>query len=646
MYKFYFDEYNSVTAKGYEGPAFFMDGEQETAVVFFNDLCKLPFDIKLRNRYKVRIGEKEYSITYRFITHTEKFDKEHAYDGKLGTVYNREYTEFYLWSPTAYSVTVQLQNGRKIPMEYTEKGVYFVRAEGDFEGVGYSYIVEHEKKVEALDPNAISSTVNSKYNYVIDPKKIEKSKAGVGIADRRNAIVYETNVRDFTSDRNIAFEYHGKYKGMTERGIKDNYGNKVGFDYVLDLGVTHIQLMPVYDYGSIDERDCSVGYNWGYDPVQFNVPEGKYSCNPCDPYERLNELVALVNEYHKEGIGVIMDVVYNHVYDHKTFSFGKIVPYYFFRYQGGKVSDASYCGNETASERYMVRRFIADSIEYLTKTFGFDGYRFDLMGIVDCETMNLVQEKASSINPNIYIFGEGWTMPTAIPTEMCATQTNYEKLPNIGFFNDDFRNTCKQVMIGHINSHKGDTVKRLLQGLDYENPINSLQYISCHDDYTIFDQLYYGFEQVNVFEQIKLGYAFVFLGQGNSFLHAGCEAGRTKQGLKNSFKESEVINRLDWDLIQSNQSLVSYVKELIRVRRLPEFYLCESRDEVQTKTSVSENDGCVSYYINDWVIYINLKGEPITISINGTLISQDGQQKDSNEETEITIEYYGVVKTK
>ena len=646
MSKFYFDEYNSVQAEDFEGQAVFVDGNTETLVMFFNGSCKLPFDISLRKHYKIRTKNTEHEIEYRFIVHTEKFENENTYNGDLGVVYTKEYTDFYLWAPTAFTVKLNLidtsNNNIQYNMDYKDKGVYHIRVKGDVERFGYYYLVEHQETQRTLDPYGISSAINSQYNFVIDKSKITKSMQGKSIVSKRDAIVYEVNVRDFSSDKDINFKNSSKYCAMTQKGLRDKQSNKVGLDYILDLGITHIQLMPIYDYGSIDERESSVDYNWGYDPVQFNVPEGKYSINPNDPYSRINELVELVNVYHQEGIGVIMDVVYNHVYNEKTFSFAQTVPYYFFRYKGNELSNASFCGNETASERTMVRRFIVNSIEYLTKTFGFDGYRFDLMGILDYETINKVYEKVFEINPNIYIYGEGWTMPTAIYKEECATQQNFNKMSEIGFFNDDFRNTCKQVMIGQLNSHKLDIIKPLLLGIDYNKPENSLQYISCHDDYTIFDQIYYDYQKTeNVLEIIKRAYVYTFLSQGNPFLHSGCEAMRTKLGIKNSYNYSEEINKLDWSLMNKNIELVNFVKELIRVRKLEEFYLCKNSGEIMDKISVSLEDNYILYKLEKLTIYINLTQEKISVNVGAKVISKDGIACEDIKNT-IDIEHYVV----
>ncbi len=641
MIKFYFDDYNEIKAENFEGKATLIEGDNAIKVLFFNDTCRLPFDISLRKKYKIAVENKEYPVACRFIVHTKRFEEEHSYDGPLGYQYSKEETHFYLWAPTAYGVTLVL-NSEAVEMEYTDRGVYHAKVAGDCEGYRYCYKVTHESEIISIDPYAVSSGVNSKFNYVIDTSNLIPPIAGDDISSCRDAVIYETSVRDFTSDLNIPFENRGKFKGLCERGVTDEFGNEVGFDYVKNLGITHLQLMPVYDFGSIDESKATNDYNWGYDPVQYNLPEGSYSTNPDDPYCRINELTEVVNSYHKENIGVVMDVVYNHVYDDKTFSFSKIVPYYFFRYNKNTLSDASYCGNEVASERYMVRRFIVDSLCYLTEKFGFDGYRFDLMGIIDIKTMNIIEEKLRAINPNIYLFGEGWSMPTAIDQRRCATQRNNKQLGEVGFFNDDFRNTVKQLIIGHINSNKEDVIIRLLLGLDYNNPQRSLQYISCHDDYTIFDQLHYDFVEQDIENKVKQGYIFVFLGQGNPFLHSGCEFLRTKLGIKNSFKSSAEINRIDWSLISKNKELVQFVKELIRLRNSADFPLFKTEEEILANSHITIDNDIISYKSGGLLIYINLNCYEVSINCNLNLISKDGYEENSYGDTQ--IRHYAVYK--
>ncbi len=642
MSKFYFDDYSSVSSDDFEGKAILIDENQEHGLLFFHNGCKLPFEIDLRKKYYVSVKGEKHLVEHRFIVHTEKFVKEYKYDGKLGSFYYGDYSEFYVWAPTAYSLNVCLQDGSTYPMEYQDKGVYYGKVEKDIEGIGYLLEVEHTTKEKTIDPYAQSSTINSQFNYVVNPEKILKALPFLE-SKKRDAIVYEVNVRDFTGDPKYGFTYPGKFKSFTEKNVRDLKGNKIGYDYVKDLGVTHVQLLPIYDYGSIDESEHSREYNWGYDPVQYNVIEGKYSMNPTDPYERINEVVELVNTCKQDEIGVIMDVVYNHVYDKSQFSFEKLVPHYFFRYHYGKISDASFCGNEVASERYMVRRFMIDSLKYLTTTFGFAGYRFDLMGIHDIETMNEIEAELRAINPSIILYGEGWSLPTAIDRELCATQANATKVKNVGFFNDDFRNKCKQLITGTITTHLEEEVQRLLLAQDYENPMLSVQYVSCHDDYTLYDQLYYGLEEDNIIEKMKLAYTFVLLGQGFSFLHAGCEGGRTKYGIANSFSSSEAINFMKYDEMYENQELIQFTKELIRVRKENASFFVESESELLERVKVEVKDDLVKYSVDNMIYYINLSKEAKAIEVRGRLQSLDGYQKDENINN-LTITTYAVVK--
>ncbi len=627
MHKFYIDNYNQISSDTYDGKATLCDGINKTGLLFFHGGCTLPFDVELKKHYFVEANGSTYPVEYRFIVHSERFEKEYAYDGKLGSFYYGEYSEFYVWAPTAYSMSVVLIDDTTYPMEYQDSGVYYCRIDKDLEGIGYLYEVEHLSRQRTLDPYAKSSYINSQYNFVVNPSKIHSINNSTPLVCKKDAIVYETHVRDLTSDPKVPFSNPGKFVGFTEKGVTDSQGNKVGYDYILDLGVNHIQLLPIYDFGSIDESDSSHAYNWGYDPVQYNVIEGKYSCNPKDPYCRINEVIDLVNQCRKDGIGVIMDVVYNHVYNKKAFSYEKLVPHYFFRYQGNDVSDASFCGNETASERYMVRRFMKDSIIYLTKTFGFHGYRFDLMGIHDIETMNQIHDELMKIDPTIIVYGEGWTMPTAIQHNTCAIQKNHQQTPNIGYFNDDFRNVLKQVIIGYTNTNTKEVVERLLKASDYVTPMQSVNYISCHDDYTLFDQLHHDFEEKNVINKMKLAYTFIILGQGFTFMHAGCEGARTKYGIKNSFNSSMEINLLRYDELYHHHELIEFVKELIRIKNTYSKYFYATHHDIEKNITITVKDNIVEYKNLDLHISINLDTEKKGVTNKENIISIDGTQE-------------------
>jgi len=610
---FYFDDYNVITSDDFNGKAIFLDGAQEHGLVFFHNGCTLPIEISLRKKYYIQIDDATYPVEYRFIVHTAKFEQDNKYDGQLGSFYYGEYSEFFAWAPTAFSVNVCFTDDTTYEMRYIGNGVYYAKIRRDLEGVGYMLEVEHLTKEKTLDPYSRSGAINSLYNYVVNPKKVIPRKSFLTVPER-DSIIYETHIRDFTTDPKCNFEHPGKFKGFIESGITTNFQKIAGYDYIKSLGITHIQLLPIFDFGSIDERDKSREYNWGYDPVQYNVMEGKYSCNQNDPYERINELITLVNTCHDDGIGVIMDVVYNHVHALQEFSYEKLVPYYYFRYNNGSPGNASGCGNEVASERFMVRKFIVDSLAYLTETFGFAGYRFDLMGIHDIQTMQLIKDTLTKINPNIYLYGEGWNMHTVIPDEQCAIQPNFAQIPTIGFFNDEFRNKCKQLIIGHVTSNLEDVVRELLTASNYSSPLQSIAYVSCHDNYTLFDELYYVFEEhtSDILRQMQLAYTFILLGQGVPFLHGGCEGQRTKLGIENSYKSSEEINRIKYD--ELNYELIDFVKGLIAFRKEHHDYFFDTATDVAEYTSIKVVDNTVFYQIKDLLITINMsKDESIPV---------------------------------
>ncbi|OON95274.1 MAG: type I pullulanase [Candidatus Epulonipiscioides saccharophilum] len=603
--KFYFDDYDLIASDEFNGKATLIDGDNKHGLVFFYNGSKLPIKIKLRKKYYIQIDDMVYPIEYRFIVQTPKFAIENKYDGPLGSFYHGDYTEFYVWAPTAFGVNVCFTDDTIYGMRYTENGVYYAKVRRDLEGIGYMLEVEHMAKYMALDPYARSGAINSLYNYVINPDKIVKRRKYLQIP-KRDAIIYEANIRDFTTDTKCNFKYPGKFKGFIEKGIRSANNHLAGYDYIKNLGVTHVQLMPIYDFGSIDERDKSRQYNWGYDPVQYNVLEGKYSTDQNDPYERINELVKLVNRFNKDGIGVIMDVVFNHVYHMDEFSFEKLVPYYFFRYKDGVAGNASGCGNEVASERVMVRKFIVDSLVYLEETFGFSGFRFDLMGIHDIETMQLIDKTLREINPNIYLYGEGWKMNTVISSKKCAIQANHTEIPNIGFFNDEFRNKSKQLIIGQVTTNITRRATNLLTAPHYSNPLQSISYVSCHDNYTMFDELYYAFEESleGILRQMKLAYTFILLGQGIPFLHGGCEGQRTKYGIENSYNSSEEINKIKYDDL--NYELIDFVKNLISFRKSHRDYFFNTADEISEHVSIEVIDSMVHYKIKDLLIIINI----------------------------------------
>ena len=359
-------------------------------------------------------------------------------------------TCFKIWAPTATQVQLILYEDDVTHfrrMERQSKGIWELTIHQDLEGCRYRYeIVNNLVRQETIDPYAIASTVNAEYSVVVDPLKCVQIKQDLRpqLAQSTDAIIYELSIRDFTMDSSSKVEHRGKFLGLTERVKDESTGNAYGLAYLKELGVTHIQMLPIFDFSGIDENIPEASYNWGYNPVQYNVPEGSYALNPQDPYSRINELRMMINALHEEGLGVIMDVVYNHVYERRTFPFDAMVPTYFYRYDyQGMPSDGTGCGNDLATERSMVRKYILDSVKFWIQEYGIDGFRFDLMGIIDVDTMNEIRQLCDELHPNIILYGEGWDMNTPLPQAQKAAQFNAFKLPKIGHFNDKFRDTIK-----------------------------------------------------------------------------------------------------------------------------------------------------------------------------------------------------------
>lgn len=547
---FYFDDYNLISCdKAMDKVAVLKDETgNEEKLLFFLSQANFKMKIKLRNKYYIEYDGKTYLVKYRFITHTTRFNEENYYTGKLGYEYSKTSTTFYLWAPTAYFVNVII-NDEKYAMQYQDKGVYTITINKNLENAKYYYEVSTDEVRKALDPYAISSTKDSGMNIVIDINKLNKVNYYQYLQNR--PIIYETHISDFT--------YNSKYRNLFKGMRKDNEF----IDHILNLGITHLQLLPIYDFGSVEEDYRKGEYNWGYDPVQYNVIEGKYCENPNDGYERINELIEVINFYHQHNIGINMDVVYNHVYNAETFSFNRIVPYYFFRYKNNELSNASFCGNEVASEQLMVRKFIVDSLTYLLKTFDFDGFRFDLVGILDYETCRLIEKTLVDIKPSIMLYGEGWLMPTAINPNLCAIQTNADKFERFGFFDDWFRNNCKKFAM----FNNDENIEELFHTKEYPKAKQAIKYVSCHDDYCLYDYFKYELNADNILLKVKTCLFITLMSDGIAFLHAGSEFLRTKQGIKNTYKSSIEINRLDLDLINTNKELVDFVKKVIDLRK-------------------------------------------------------------------------------
>lgn len=534
---------------------------------------------------------------------TPSFEERFTYHGEdLGCTWSPEAARFRLWAPTAQAVSVCIYRSgtpgtddllTTLPMSPTEQGTWTSVYPGDWHGLYYTYLVTVDGvSKEACDPYARSTGLNGQRAMILDLSSTDPEgwetdcdpNANLPISD---SFLYELHIRDLSMDRCSHVRHKGKFLGLTETGTKTRGGHPTALDHIKSLGITHLHLLPVYDYGWTDEADPA--YNWGYDPVNFNVPEGSYATNPYDGAVRVREMKQMVKTLHDNGISVVMDVVYNHVYDAESFCFNQIVPGYFSRIdETGRYSDGSCCGNDTASERSMVRKYIVDSVCYWAEEYHIDGFRFDLVGLIDVDTVNAIMAAVHEKHPNVIFYGEGWTMNTQLTKEnvsLCI-QPNSGLVPGFSFFNDTLRDLMRGSVFYHDKPGFASGAlcdKQLLadcfQGKPSwaTQPSQCINYVSCHDNNTLFDRLAIAAPQASRETLIRmndLAAAFSILSQGVPFMQAGEELLRTKPAKggkfdENSFRSPDRVNAIKWSTLDKEeyQRVLSYYKGLIAFRK-------------------------------------------------------------------------------
>ncbi len=555
-----------------------------------------------------------------------EFEAAYTYSGAdLGATWSAAKTCFRVWAPTAEAVKVNLYRGgtpgtedllESLPMTAAENGTWVAEKAGDLNGVYYTYSVTRRgETVEACDPYARTTGVNGLRAMVIDLASTNPAgwnddgdpHYGLPITD---AVIYELHVRDVSLDDNSGIHNKGKYLGLTERGTATPDGIPTGLDHIRNLGVTHLHLLPVYDYGSVDETRLDVPqFNWGYDPVNFNVPEGSYSTDPYRGAVRVAEFKLMVKALHDAGISVVMDVVYNHVYEAGDFCFNRIVPEYFSRSKDHVYSNGSGCGNDTASERSMVRKFIVDSVKYWADEYHIDGFRFDLVGLIDCETINAIVDAVHETHPNVIFYGEGWTMPTGLTKEnvpLC-TQLNAAQTPKFAFFSDTVRDALRGTVFvdnapGFISGLAGQeaVLEKCFRGQpDWcPGPGQTVNYASCHDNMALFDRIVLSTPNATREDHIRmnnLAAAFCMTAQGVPFFQAGEEMLRSKPlpggGFdENSYKSPDSVNAIKWaDLSKEEyRQVLRYYQGLIAFRKAhPLLRQMDAEGVNATVTSVS-----------------------------------------------------------
>lgn len=587
----------------------------------------------------------------------EKFDRENAYYGSdLGALIIDGKTQFKLWAPKSAAVFLNLYSDgegdnliESIPMQRQEKGVWAVTVLKNLDGVFYTYTVDYNgHRTETIDIYAKACGINGDRGAVVDfkttnPENWDNVK-NPECKSPCDAVIYETNVRDFSIDKSsgISEKNRGKFLAFTENRTSYN-GTETCLAHLKSLGITHVHLLPVFDFATIDERipiTENKKYNWGYDPKNYNCLEGSYSTNPYDPKVRIREFKELVKSLHANNIGVIMDVVYNHTYESEKSSFHKTFPFYYHRTSNNWFSNGSGCGNELASERAMVRKYILDSVEFWAKEYKIDGFRFDLMGLIDIETVNLIKDKLNQINPMILMYGEGWTGgESPLSSSKLAYKWNSYQFARVGLFNDNLRDAVKGAVFniydkGYVNGNlnAANIIKRGLSGSFPHSQLNgndeacfaydptqTINYCEAHDNHTLWDKLSVSAENFTLEQRIKmdkLAAAIIILSQGVPFLELGQDFLRSKPTVLNehetlgnkyipysgnSYNSPDETNSIKWDKKAENIKVFNYYKALISLRKkYPQLRLSKREDvEAQMRFFDTGDSNIIGYTLSD-----------------------------------------------
>ena len=635
------------------------------------------------------------------LVRTDAFDKAYAYDGDdLGATFKEARTGFKVWAPTATKVELVIYKStdpnaevdKTIDMTGEDKGVWSATVKKLASGTAYSYKLTFADGTvnTSSDPYATAAVANGERSVVL-------SKEDMGSAGKRmpafgkttDATIAEMNIRDFSINPNsgISADKQGKYLGVVESGTKTKEGATSGLDYLKQLGISHVQIMPMYDYGSVDETgdlsyNANGAQNWGYDPENYNVPEGSYSSNPSNPSSRVAEMKQMVKELHKNDIRVIMDVVYNHVYNAANHSFNKTVPGYYFRYDAnGSLVNNSGCGNDTASERKMMRKYIVDSVTYWAKNYNVDGFRFDLMGLIDTETMKEVRAALDKIDPSIIILGEGWDMNTTMDKSKMTIQPNAYQVASdgknngIAFFNDSIRDGLKGSVFdsadtgfvfdsadtGFVSGKAGQEklIAHNALGCQYDAEAETtcwngnaqdhyadagqvVNYAEIHDNLTLYDKLKASVptdDEATTVARAKLADSVVYLSEGIPATQLGQEFLRTKGGNGNSYNAGDAANAIDWNRAAQYADSVDYVKGLIKLRKQIKALRLTNYDDINDSVTMLKSDeGVVAYQAKDssgtYMVIFNANNEPAAVEGIGAgkynVLAGDGTVYDEN----------------
>jgi len=608
----------------------------------------------------------------------------------LGVHYSAKNTSFKVWAPSAEKVMLRLYDDgiggkafKEIAMTSADQGTWAATVDGDLKNKFYTlqtYIAGAWKN-EVTDIYANAVGVNGVRGMIVDlketnPKDWDKDKRPALKSDN-DIILWEVHTRDFSVNSSSGIKNKGKFLAFTEKGTKSPEGEKTGLDHIIDLGVTHIHLLPAFDGNSIDESKLEENkYNWGYDPLNYNTPEGSYSTDPKDGRVRIREFKEMVQSLHQNGLRVIMDVVYNHTGLTATSNFEQLVPGYYYRMNpDGKFSNASGCGNETASEHPMMRKFMIESLRFWANEYHVDGFRFDLMAIHDQETMNQIRAELDKIDPSLFLYGEGWTAGSSpLPHDQQATKDQVSKMPRVAVFSDEIRDGIR----GHWSNLKDAAFMNGKAGfeesvkfgivaatqhpqVDYtkvnnskkayaSSPAQTIVYVTCHDNPCLWDKINYTMPNASESEKVKvqkLANAIVLTSQGVPFLQAGEEIIRTKHGVDNSYNSPDSINWLDWSRKDKYKDVYTYYKSLIKLRKSHPAFRMPTQEMISKHLTFFEMPSTlmIGYQISDhansdsWkdiLVYFNSNESPSEINLptgewlvvaNGTVVNEKGLSK-------------------
>ena len=558
--RFYYDDVNKITVENKENVDYIYFRNQRIDLKQADSFYTEPLDLAQRYMIEDAVG-RHYLLEYRFITKTDWFlERYDARDEPLGALVKGDQTVFRLWAPSAHAVSL-LVDGCRFTMERKDKGIFEYTFKENLHGSYYTYEVEVNGHINTtIDPYALASGLNQSASVVCDLSRFKDEITPLPALKKPR--ILELHVRDFTMDPNVGFKHKGKLLGLIESV------GAYGFAHVQSMNINTVQVMPLHDFATVDERNPLASYNWGYDPMQYFALEGSYSSNPNDPFQVMRDLRTVIDTYHQNNLHVTLDVVFNHVYDVKHSSFHKTVPYYFFRYnQDGTLCNGSFCGNEFATEMPMARKLIVASCKFFTEFYQFDGFRFDLMGLMDRKTM----EKIAAACPDAFLYGEGWQMECGLSEAERAHMGHADHLSRYSFFNDDIRDRIAGSLDGKTRGILGEneSLSSLIDNLLgtkklFKDPIQSINYIECHDNLTLADRL--SKQNLTAQEALFLTQVMI-LASGVPLLQIGQSFYRDKKGVANSYRSSDAINHIPWALLDKNKVMHQKINRILDFKK-------------------------------------------------------------------------------